>query len=819
MMIHPEQYQKDAVDNVLGIFRYAEGQIAEAMDDESRRNAVAHNGSVLIQAPTGAGKTLMAGMVAERFSKDTKVVWFWFTPFSGLVEQARAAMRGQFQGLRIRDIQADRLAMGTRSGDVFVSTWASVAASNKESRRLRTDGDLSLALDTLVPSLREAGFRIGVVIDEAHHTFSYGTEAVRFYNTVLRPEFSLLITATPDDADAERFKQAAGIAVLHRVTVSRKDAVDKGLIKEGIKSIAYLAPDDQKALVDFQLAALSDARDVHAQIKAQLKAQGINLMPLMLVQVASTDNSVQEARKRLLQLGFREEAIASYTANEPSDDLLSVALDETKEVLIFKLAAALGFDAPRAFTLVSMRGARDTDFGIQVVGRILRVHRDLRRRELPELLRYGYVFLADADNQTGLTSAADKINAIKTELSEISPYAMVVRIAGQTQIQVVTDNGQPQMFPISADRYRDVVMPTEQTMGLAGQQAQTPMSQGLLSSLLLPEMPDSTSSAAGSKPAAGDAAKPLLPGNTVFSLKAGIPRVFKRELLPIATDELLKCIGATVAIDEKVFTSGLKEKAAVTRREEEIFTRQIGDRVVQVRLSRAEIARRAQKVLFEPDYLDPRDLHDTLIQRLRAEYERHGIDADDERLDVALNLILVSHPHLVRMAARKCAAQYKDVVDTALLPEGISHPPGARTSRLNVYGVMPADLNRDESAFAELLDSDTSGTVEWWHRNEPRKPWSVGIVLPNGGQYFPDFVVKVSGRTKGDGLLLIEVKGDHILNKTDDLDKSISEHKVYKRPMMVVREDSGRFMVVEFKEGFGRNELDRVFQLDLLKHF
>jgi len=96
----------------------------------------------------------------------------------------------------------------------------------------------------------------------------------------------------------------------------------------------------------------------------------------------------------------------------------------TKEVLIFKMAVALGFDAPRAFTLVSMRGARDTDFGIQVVGRILRVHRRLQGREVPELLRNGYVFLADAENQTGLTGAADKINAIRTGLSEISPYTM-----------------------------------------------------------------------------------------------------------------------------------------------------------------------------------------------------------------------------------------------------------------------------------------------------------------------------------------------------------------------------------------------------------
>lgn len=265
--------------------------------------------------------------------------------------------------------------------------------------------------------------------------------------------------------------------------------------------------------------------------------------------------------------------------------------------------------------------------------------------------------------------------------------------------------------------------------------------------------------------------------------------------------------------------AGLREGATVTRREEEIFTRTVGDRMIQVRLSQAEIARRAQKVLFEPDYLDARDLHSTLMARLRSEYARHNMDCDDSRLNQALDLILVSFPNLVRQAARKCAAQYKEIVDTTPLPGSIELPAGARTARLNVYNVMPPDLNRDEAAFAELLDSDTTGVVEWWHRNEPRKAWSVGLVLPNGAQYFPDFLVKVKERTRGDGFLLIEIKGDHILNKADDLDKSVSEHKVYKRPMMLVRGESGRYMTVEYREPQGKNELDRLFQLDLMKYF
>lgn len=808
MIVSPSRYQKDAKDNALSIFRYALKQIEAAPDEANRKQAAAYNGCALIQAPTGSGKTMMAGMIAEEFAREAKIVWFWFTPFAGLVDQASVALKKQFAGLRVRDIQGDRLAMGTRSGDVFVSTWAAVAANNEKARRLRRDGDLSLSLDSLIPSLRELGFHIGVVVDEAHHTFGSATEAVRFYTEVMQPEFTLLITATPDDTDVDKFKRTTGIAELHRITVSRQDAVDAGMIKVGIKSVAYLAPDDQKALVDFPMAALTDAKAVHERIKQELKNAGINLMPLMLVQVATSekDDDVARARDNLKLLGFREEAIACYTAKEPSDDLLAVALDETKEVLIFKMAVALGFDAPRAFTLVSMRGARDTDFGIQVVGRILRVHRRLQGREVPELLRNGYVFLADAENQTGLTGAADKINAIRTGLSEISPYTMVVNIAGQNQVQIVR-NGQSTMLSVEPNPTAQHDLAQDSCVGVyVANGSLSGAMQNVLDGFVL-AMPETQTEQTRRVTAA-------LSGTSRFPLK--IPGLkFKTERMPLGTDALLACIGGKIAIGERELNEGRRAKTTVIRREEEIFTRTVTDTKYQARISEAEIARRAQRVLFEPDYLDPRDLHAVLIKRLQSEYEARGFEYTEHELDLVLDLILVAFPSLIRQAARECAAQYAELMDTSPLPDSIELPSGARTSRLNVYGVMPPDLNRDEVAFAEMLDSDLSGTVEWWHRNEPRKPWSIGLILPSGAQYFPDFVVKVKERTLGNGLLLAEVKGDHLLNSGDTLDKVLASHQLYKRPVMLMQEDGGRFMTIR-QDANGKNAPDQIFRLDLM---
>ncbi|MBP6421410.1 MAG: DEAD/DEAH box helicase family protein [Propionivibrio sp.] len=819
----PKGYQREAVANALEIFRYAESQLRQAGDDASRTAATAFNGCLLLEAPTGSGKTLMAGMIAETFAapdrdSNARIVWFWFTPFAGLVEQAKGAIKSTFVGLRVRDLQGDRKTRGTKSGDVYVTTWASVAAASKETRRVRSGGEFVLALDDLIAELRADGFRIGAVVDEAHHGFTRAAEAVRFYRETLSPDFTLMITATPDDQDVEKFKKAAGIGHLHRIRVSRKEAVDAGLIKDGIKSIAYLAADDQKALVDFAATALADGWDMHGAIKQGLQAAGIGLVPLMLVQVGNSNAAVEEARTRLAALGIAESKIAWYTADDPNDDLLAVAIDEQKEVLIFKVAVALGFDAPRAFTLVSMRGAKDTDFGIQVVGRILRVHSKLQGptldSKLPELLRNGYVFLADAANQSGLVQAGDKINAIQSELSHVCPYTMVVKVAGRNEIQVAQD-GQAQLLtvPYTPPAWPAPAIPTANGGNTGHHAAEAPAWQptGILTNLVLtsPEMPPAI---AGKSAASG----PLLSGNRRYALREGIPRTYRSERLPLSTADLLTCIAANIAIDDKVFNAGFRQSVKVTRQTVDLFEGSEETESIQARLSDAELARRAQNVMFDAEYLDPRDLHDALLGRLKTEFSHRGIDVDADGLDRALNRIMAAYPILIRLAARSCAAKFKEIFDTDKLPEFVELPAGVKKSRLNVYGVMPQDLNGPERTFAEHLDADTSGTVEYWFRNEPRKPWSIGIVMPSGDRYFPDFAVKVTGRTTGDGLLLIETKGNHILNGDDTLDKVLAEHKVYGTPLMLAQDDGGRFMTVKFFANTGRNELDQIFRIENL---
>jgi len=817
MKVTPKRYQAEAKDSVLEIFRYACKQIDETQDQQSRIAASAYNGCVLIQAPTGAGKTLIAGMVAEEFSKETKIVWFWFTPFAGLVEQARISIKNDFQGLRVRDISCERVARGTRSGDVFVTTWASVAASRKDARRIRRDGDESVSLDHFLEQLRASGFKVGVLIDEAHHTFSTGTEAVKFYREVLGPDFTLMITATPDDQDAENFRKSSGIVVMHRVTVSRLDAVEAKLIKGGIKSVAYLAGDQHRDLVDFGLAALMDGVRVHHAIKVQLAAEGIDMVPLLLVQVDSSEKSVEKAKKDLMALGFREDAIAVYTSKEPDDELLAVARDESREVLIFKMAVALGFDAPRAFALVSMRGAQDRDFGVQIVGRILRVDRRLQGRQVNELLQYGYVFLADAEKQTGLTGAADKINAIQTEMSAISPFTMVVRIGGQPSVQVVENGRQPSLLPAPWES------PTLPELKTAKDTSDFPQigQRSLFDDFILPppqaNNPDKSTPGSTSCPPFGQS-----PGQQQYKLRDGIPCVFKTERRNLDTSSLLHCVEKLIKLDGNVLTAGLRRAVTVKRKEEEIFTHDVTYSDLQAGLSDANISIRGQKLMFEPNYLDPRELQKALLNRLANECREKGFDdllESPDNLRRAMHLILIAHKHLLRDALRTCSAQHKELVDTMPLPEFVTWPTGCTTARLGVYGVFPSDLNSHELAFAQLLDGDMSETVGWWHRNEPSKLHSVGLVMPDGKGYYPDFVVKVKGKSKGGGILLIEVKGEYLMNSGNTPDKAQASHGLYRQPLMVMLENSGRWMTLRFNEKTDKLEPDAVFRLDALAEY
>lgn len=766
-------------------------------------------GTVMLQAPTGAGKTVLAIEIVSRFSQIDTVLWFWFAPFSGVIDQTRKSLRENAPRLSLLDMATDRKRDLISGGGVFVTTWQSVATRNAEGRKARQSGDFGLSVDDLIAAAREDGLRIGCVVDEAHHGFQKAAEARNFFTQVLKPDYTLLMTATPNDKDAKAFSEATGYAVgapEEWASVSRYDGVAAGLLKKGVKMARFIAKkDDEKRLISFEHTALTQCADMHRHIRNTLAEANIALTPLMLVQVPNGKKAQHDAMEYLIEkLKFSAEAVRLHTADEPDADLVALANDPAVEVLIFKMAVAMGFDAPRAWTLAALRGARDADFGVQVVGRLMRVHQKLQARpELPEFLDYGYVFLANDEAQEGLLSAGAVINAMETRSPQLGTHVVITCHGDEKQAQMVK-NGQNLNLFIETDADGDVRVAADADSNrvpetFVGKARQAP---------LFPETPPE-------KPPEGDGSSLKQKASLTrffqsdaaavhrYARKSDAPDHLFSEYLPDIDDDFEEQILAHIQF-APVVTDRDRVRVGLKKMEQDVFDTEgkaVAEADVWTHLEPEAVAAKASQMLLRFEDIDHGRFPVMLLEKFRKTLVDLGIEPpeDPEMLERQLDLVLVRNPELIRDAYKKCRVDKVAVKKVSLPAEMVAEAPLAAAVK-NSYGVFPPDLNADESAIARLLDGDP--LVEWWHRNTVRKADSVALYgWADGEGFFPDFVVKVKDRKIGDGIALLEVKGPHI--RESDRKKAGAVHQTYGKVFMAGRKTPGKpdFALFRFEDG------------------
>ncbi len=749
---------------------------------------------VMLQAPTGIGKTLIATEVVARFSALDDVVWFWFAPYSTLIDQAAASLQRQAPQLKILNIEHQRSPDELASGAMFVVTWQTVATKTKESRLARTTGDVGLSVDDLVVQARALGLRIGAVVDEAHHGFVKAKEALRFFAEVLEPDYALMMTATPRDRDVASFADNTGYQVGDAsdwASITRYEGYEAGLLKFGVKTAQFLAGNnDDAALVDFEEVAMSECAAMHRHIKGMLAEAGVALTPLMLVQVPNGGAALQRARDYLTgPLKFPASSVKVHVSEEPDPHLQALAQDPTVEVLVFKMAIAMGFDAPRAFTLAALRGTRDENFGIQVVGRIMRVHPLLQRRVgTPQVLNYGYVFLANREAQEGLTGAATVINKLQEHTANTTPETVITFTVDSSFVQVVKMGQTAAMFPMrDPELSAAVVMPQGANTG-----------QGIDSQGAAPVTASQQTSVLFSELAKGELAHGVRDGATAlvnafkldaeehyeYAVKVQKLPPLVTEVLPTSPDDFEAQLVSFVD-----FTSVLadrdRSRTRLVKRTIDIFEGDVApeDEDVWARMSATSIAQRARQIAFEYPDVDNRQFLRALRQRFRDALEVGGFDLpeSDEHLTQQLELVLVRNPNLIRQAHKRCRASQIQA-QSVVLPLVFQSKYQLQPAKRNVYGIFPADLSPEELRFAEILD--TSPEVAWWHRNPVRQPESVALYRWSSGVgFFPDFVVAVKDRRAGGGVALVEFKGPQL--QQYDKEKAGAVHVHYGRAFMV----------------------------------
>jgi type III restriction enzyme len=822
------KYQLNAVDAMAETLRTVSA--LHDRDPEHRTRISREFGVILLQAPTGSGKTLMLGRALEavRGQLSAKTVWFWFAPYAGLVTQTRSALTAQCGALRQRDVYADREASAARDGDVFVQTWASVAVVKKESRKVRSDKEASLSVDSMIAELRERGFRIGVVIDEAHLNFGSGAAATAdFFLNVLSPDFTVLATATPNDAKLEKFERDAGLKVASRVTVAREAVVKAGLNKIGLMVGVLRFKEEDRALIDTEVATLTAGWSQHSFIKDKLAKNGISLTPLMLVQVEDQqegkEDPVARVKERLIEIGVPEKAIAVHTSGEPDPAFHTLAYDPEIEVLVFKLAVATGFDAPRAWTLVSVRPSRGRDFGLQIVGRIMRVHplvRPLHGRE--PLLDRGYVFMSDPELQVGLDEAAADLKAVREGIAVLTDTLDVNVLGNDTR---------------AAESYGATPLPPPPVQAVPGETEGDRMERQISMGLLNPNYATAStlrqqSALSAVEGFSAPATPPLFPNLTdvlsprvtpakpvpqehqvkyLLRTDLGIPTALVREELPNLFDiegDLCPQIAREFCrmVPMVSMLRVVNSNAELSMRD--LFNAgQSDQRNLNVRMSAARIAEQAQAQLMFNDGIDPRRIREAVEAELARLCEKEGVDTNAREIRRTINLAILRQPQALKEAVRIAQGYHIRLESNEPIPIEQFGPKDAPKARKGAYGAFIGRYNRPERAFAEMLENDETGRVKWWLRNPENEKWATRLILPTGRKFYPDFVVGVNGRRTRDGIALVEIKDDGEtgrLHSDSNAVKIRSEHSEYKKVLWSFREAEGIFMKAVWHQSYNR---------------
>ena len=421
----------------------------------------------LLRAPTGSGKTFVMGHVLERVGAQREVLWFWFVPFVTLVNQTLDSLLQHALGLSPTLFSQGR-NQDVGAGTVLISTAQSVARAQWRTKGYDADGDDDVrTLAALVARARAKGLQIGLVVDEAHIGLDKSTEFGKFAHW-LQADYLLMATATPKDQRLTDFLAHAGYSGQQHFSVSRDDVVEARLNKQYIEAVVYSLGSAMQHVTDLRRTVLRQAWARNVLIGQHLKQAGIACVPLLLVQVANGDRTVDEAAAELMrQCHVPPEAIGKHSADEPDPVLMAaIANDTTKQVLIFKQSAGTGFDAPRAFVLASTKPVNDVDFAMQFIGRVMRVARQVREGfpkplPIPEELNTAYVYLGNAQAQAGFEAAVQATSAVKSQL-EGQTEKLVTRhtLAGGVVYTNRPTPEQPLSYSISLPSTLGPVVPT-----------------------------------------------------------------------------------------------------------------------------------------------------------------------------------------------------------------------------------------------------------------------------------------------------------------------------------------------------------------------
>lgn len=772
MRVTLKDFQVEAVD----LLRTRADRAGGDVEDEGAQ-------SLVLSAPTGSGKTIMAAAWMERlvegderFDPDPHATFLWLTDQPALNEQTRRKLETGctvFAPSQLVTIESGFDQETFDPGCVYFLNTQKLARS---STYVRLSDKRNFTLwQTIARTAAERPTSFWVVIDEAHKGMSQTAEEREVAQTIMQrfiigsediPAMPLIlgISATP-----ERFTNLlAGTPRTTRppVVVDPEAVRASGLIKDDI--ILYHPEEAQHSDLTLLKAAAEQLKQYEAEwhgYSAREKAPSVR--PVLVVQVEN-EGANQVTRTNLTDclsvleevLGPLGDAGVAHSFQEGTPVLAGderriryvapadVQDDVSLRVVFFKLSLTTGWDCPRAEVMMSFRRANDPVAIAQLVGRMVRTPL-ARSVSASEFLNSVCLHLPYYDEEA--------VEDIIKRLTEPDP-----EIGFPTRVQrgekLITLERNPDIAEAFAAAEQLPTYHVERVSKLSNTRRLLKLGRLL----------------------AWDKLDPDAPKNFTAALVAVLDDERKKVEGSEAFDKRLKEAGS---IDVRAVTVayGATEASSVT-------STQLAAVSQNIEQAFGEAGRKLGGGLHSA-YLRARAAGDTppAVSAIKLELYALVLDGDvvkrvQEKAGELVNQALEQHKVARRTLPDERRQLYRQIARQAEKPE--AEPWELPTS---IQASKDGDTTLDRHMYVSESGTFTTKLNDWerdtlkealadenavaWLRNDPRKPWSFTLPYESGNQFkpmYPDFLVF----RRQDGGIVCDILEPHALSWEDSAAKA-----------------------------------------------
>ena len=393
---------------------------------------------VLVQAPTGSGKTIiLLSYIEEYFKENKNVLFVWLTPGKGdLEEQSKKKMLKFLPHHKTQNIQ-DVLLQGFEEKSTAFINWETITKKGnnalKETERKN--------LYERIHEAHNSGYKFIVIVDEEHLNKTVKAESIIEY---MNPNYIIRVSAT-----TKTNKEAENI-VIDELEVINSGLITRALyINENVSNTAVLS-NEHEYLLDLAIEKRKAIKEEYIKLDVQVN-------PLIIIQVPSKSEGLIKQIENILEernYTYERGSLAIWLS-ERKQNIDNIENNESlPAILIMKQAISTGWDCPRAKILVKLRDNMNEDFETQTIGRI---------RRMPQGYHYDNVLL---DNCYLYTFDEKYEQTVKQELGNYAYETKVVFLKNEyrniTLKKLTFDNnfdgfGERETFNILHDYYIDKI--------------------------------------------------------------------------------------------------------------------------------------------------------------------------------------------------------------------------------------------------------------------------------------------------------------------------------------------------------------------------